>query len=58
LPHRQGGERLYLWVVFNHYSFCNRQKDWLLVGIPARAVRGLGCHERKDCTISIKLESL
>jgi hypothetical protein len=21
LPHRQGGEKLYLWVVFNHYSF-------------------------------------
>jgi hypothetical protein len=21
LPHRQGNKKLYLWVVFNHYSF-------------------------------------
>jgi hypothetical protein len=21
LPHRQGGEKLYIWVTLNHYSF-------------------------------------
>jgi len=26
LPHRQDGEKLYLWVVFDHYSFKTRNE--------------------------------